>query len=136
MKYFTAMLLLLASAASFSQALVTPTDRVVNGVRIRAAATTQSEEIGKLLPNETAEFLGEVPRWYRINHAVHGEGFVSKGWSRVVTPGEAGSAATFDVYVVDVATGLAIFVRGKDFSLVYDAGSNDDLSGTTDGASF
>jgi beta-lactamase superfamily II metal-dependent hydrolase len=30
--------------------------------------------------------------------------------------------------VVDVGTGLAILVRGADFTLVYDLGSNDDLA--------
>ncbi|MGH9256676.1 MAG: hypothetical protein ACRD3C_19120 [Vicinamibacterales bacterium] len=30
--------------------------------------------------------------------------------------------------VVDVGTGLGILVRGPDFTLVYDGGSNDDLA--------
>jgi hypothetical protein len=34
----------------------------------------------------------------------------------------------FVVHVVDVGTGLGVFVEGEDFSLVYDAGSNDDLA--------
>jgi len=46
-----------------------------------------------------------------------------------VTSGAAAPAPAFDVYVVDVGTGLGIFVRGTDFALVYDAGSNDDPSG-------
>lgn len=32
------------------------------------------------------------------------------------------------VHVADVGTGLAVFVTGPDFSLVYDGGSNDDLA--------
>lgn len=35
---------------------------------------------------------------------------------------------SFTVHVADVGTGLGIFVEGEDFSLVYDAGSNDDLA--------
>lgn len=34
----------------------------------------------------------------------------------------------FVVHVVDVGTGLAVFVEGPDFALVYDAGSNDDVA--------
>ena len=36
------------------------------------------------------------------------------------------TAPTFTIDVVDVGTGLAVLVRGPDFALVYDAGSNDD----------
>lgn len=34
---------------------------------------------------------------------------------------------TFVVHVVDVGTGLAVFVEGPDFTMLYDGGSNDDL---------
>lgn len=34
----------------------------------------------------------------------------------------------FVVHVVDVGTGLAVFVEGPDFTLVYDGGSNDDVA--------
>lgn len=49
-----------------------------------------------------------------------------------VTPDDASSPTTreagaFVVHVVDVGTGLAIFIEGPDFSMVYDGGSNDDL---------
>jgi competence protein ComEC len=38
----------------------------------------------------------------------------------------APAAGTFLVHAIDVGTGLAIFVEGHDFALLYDAGSNDD----------
>ncbi|MEQ9561185.1 MAG: MBL fold metallo-hydrolase, partial [Woeseiaceae bacterium] len=88
-----------------------------------------SSRIGTLRPGESAVFMGEVPKWFRINHPTHGIGFVSKSWTHIVTDNSADSPDRFDVYAVDVATGLAIFVRGQDFNLVFDAGSNDDLSG-------
>jgi hypothetical protein len=37
------------------------------------------------------------------------------------------TGGTFTVDVVDVGTGLGVFVHGPDFALVYDGGSNDDL---------
>lgn len=123
------LLLLLAPATVLAQATVVPTDRVVNGVSIRVSATTGSAKIGLLRPGESAEFQGEVPKWYRINHPTHGTGFVSKSWTRLITDSTGTLSDQFDIYVVDVATGLAIFVRGADFNLVYDAGSNDDLTG-------
>ena len=40
----------------------------------------------------------------------------------------APAAGTFVVHAIDVGTGLAIFVEGHDFTLLYDAGSNDDTA--------
>jgi competence protein ComEC len=48
-----------------------------------------------------------------------------------LTPVDEGSASerpAFVVHIVDVGTGLGVFVEGPDFSLVYDAGSNDDTA--------
>ena len=122
------------SVNASAQATVVPSDRVVNGVSVRVSATTSSAKIGLFRPGEVAEFMGEVPNWYRINHPSLGEGFVSKSWTRFVADPGVASAGSVDVYAVDVATGLAIFVRGDDFTLVYDAGSNDDLAGDRFGA--
>ena len=41
---------------------------------------------------------------------------------------DAGAGPVFALHVVDVGTGLGLFVEGPDFALVYDAGSNDDRS--------
>jgi competence protein ComEC len=41
---------------------------------------------------------------------------------------EKPAAGAFVVHVVDVGSGLGIFVEGHDFSLVYDAGSKDDTA--------
>ena len=128
-KLFCLVSICLWACSSFAQIVVVPTERVVSGVVIRSSATTSSDQIGKLIPGESATFLGEVPRWYRIEHPTAGVGFVSKSWTRVVTHDLAPAASGFDVYVVDVATGLAVFVRGPDFTLVYDAGSGDDKAG-------
>jgi competence protein ComEC len=39
---------------------------------------------------------------------------------------EAEAPASFTLTMMDVGTGLAVLVRGEDFALLYDAGSNDD----------
>ena len=48
--------------------------------------------------------------------------FAMPAQSRAAPP----AAGTFVVHAIDVGTGLAIFVEGRDFALLYDAGSNDD----------
>jgi len=37
-------------------------------------------------------------------------------------------AGTYRVHVIDVGTGLSVFVEGSDFALLFDAGSNDDFA--------
>ena len=49
------------------------------------------------------------------------------------TPGPADlagppAAGAFLIHAIDVGTGLAVFVEGSDFTLLYDAGSNDDTA--------
>jgi competence protein ComEC len=108
---------------------VTPTDEVKTRVVVRASASGQTDDLGSLRPGESAELLGSVPNWHRVRLTNGIEGFVSKRWTRILSAGAPVPAAggpTFTVDVVDVGTGLAVLVRGADFTLVYDAGSNDD----------
>jgi competence protein ComEC len=59
-------------------------------------------------------------------------GHISKRWADTadcatnvpIAPPEGGPS--FELDAIDVGTGLSIFVRGPDFTLLYDAGSNDD----------
>jgi len=49
-------------------------------------------------------------------------------WKRVETARDVPAApapGTYQIHLIDVGTGLAILVRGADFALLYDAGSND-----------
>jgi competence protein ComEC len=94
-------------------------------VVVRESATSQSADRGSLRPGESAELLGSVPDWFKVQLTNGVEGFVSKRWTRVV-PGAAADGPSYTIDVIDVGTGLGILVRGQDFTLVYDAGSNDD----------
>ena len=105
--------------------VVVPAPDVVTRVVLRASATTASADIGSLRPGEQAELLGSVPNWYRVRLANGTEGFVSKRWTRLEQDAD-GPVITVDV--ADLGTGLGILVRGPDFTLVYDGGSNDDLA--------
>ena len=116
--------ILLLSSPAFADTVV-PSSEVTTGVVIRAGASTQSANLGVLHPGDKASLLGSVPNWYRIQLADGTQGFVSKRWTQVVPEP---SAPTFTIDAVDVGTGLGIVVRGPDFTLVYDGGSNDDLA--------
>lgn len=115
--------------AGAGELCVHPSAEVTTAVAIRQAANIQSRQIGRLAPTANAIVVGEVPHWYRVSAEPRIEGFVSKAWT-VLLPCSNTSIAglTYEVYAIDVGTGLALFVRGEDFSLLYDAGSNDDLA--------
>lgn len=49
-------------------------------------------------------------------------------WKRVATTADlppAPTAGTYQLHLIDVGTGLAVLVRGADFAMLYDAGTND-----------
>ncbi len=49
-------------------------------------------------------------------------------WTRVETAKDIPAApapGTYQIHLIDVGTGLAILVRGAEFSLLYDSGTND-----------
>jgi beta-lactamase superfamily II metal-dependent hydrolase len=125
------VLCLLHPCVTFADVIV-PTDDVSMRVVVRSGPSSQTAAVGSLRPGEQVELVGSVPNWHEVRLANGQVGFVSKRWTRVITegtppPGPAVAAPTFTIDVVDVGTGLAVLVRGPDFTLVYDAGSNDDL---------
>ena len=111
---------------------VVPSPDVTTSVSVRASASAQSASVGVLHPGEPATLVGTVPNWYRVQLANGTFGYVSKRWTQIVTttppppPSPVTTGSTYTIDVVDVGTGLGILIRGPDFTLVYDAGSNDD----------
>jgi beta-lactamase superfamily II metal-dependent hydrolase len=122
------VLLTTLGARAEAQDVVVPTQDVTTRVVVRATASALSADRGSLRPGEQAELLASVPSWYRVRLANGVEGFVSKRWTRVITasvpPAVAQVSDTIDI--VDVGTGLGVLIRGPTFTVVYDAGSNDD----------
>jgi beta-lactamase superfamily II metal-dependent hydrolase len=126
---FVSGLMLLASCAWADT--VVPTQGVTSRVVVRAGASAQTADVGSLRPGQQAELLGSMPSWYRVRLSDGTEGFVAKRWTRIVPAASAGAGTgptVFTLDAVDVGTGLGILVRGPDFTLVYDGGSNDDLA--------
>jgi competence protein ComEC len=123
----------LVVASDVSADVVVPSPDVVTRVIVRLSASSQSAEIGSLRPGEQVELIGSVPNWHEVRLPNGSSGFVSKRWTRVVptaapppTPPPVVAAPSFTLDVVDVGTGLGILLRGPDFTLIYDGGSNDD----------
>ena len=124
------VLALFAARIGFADVVVA-TDDVVVRVVVRSSATAQSPAVGSLRKGEQLELIGSVPSWHEVRLPNGAIGYVSKRWTRVIaadgpTTTGVSTAPTFTIDVVDVGTGLAVLVRGADFTLIYDAGSNDD----------
>ncbi len=116
-----------------AQDAVTPSDRVTRNVVVRAAPSTASLPLAKLLPGESLPVTGDAPGWFQVRLPDGAIGFVSKAWTQTATgPVVATAGETWRTHVIDVGTGLAVFVEGPDFALLYDAGSQDDLADGSD----
>ena len=113
---------------SWAQETVTPSDRVTRNVVVRAEPSTSAAPVDKMLPGAILPLVGEVPGWFRVQLPDGQQGFVSKAWTDLSSARLASAGRTFRVHAIDVGTGLAIFVEGQDFALLYDAGSQDDLA--------
>ena len=104
---------------------VTASARVKTSVVIRAAPDGAAPAIGALRPGDRLKLQADRDGWRGVILGDGRTGYVSKSWTTVL---EAVAQSTFKIHVVDVGTGLALFVEGPDFTLVYDGGSNDDLA--------
>jgi competence protein ComEC len=117
----------LAPAAAVAAPSVQPSQRVTRWVNVRQGPETGSDVIGRILPGETAELIAVGPAWYQVRLADGRTGYVSRGWVvRIEDAAEAGAGAVYRIHLIDVGTGLSVFVDGPGFALLYDAGSNDD----------
>ena len=131
--WFLAALLIAQPALAVPQ--VTPSSRVKRNVVVRAAPEIAAPRIDGLKPGEDALLDGEVPGWYRIRLPDGRIGFVSKSWTIVTDSAgvaEALVSPAVKVHVIDVGTGLAVFIDGPGFTMLYDGGSQDDLASGND----
>lgn len=116
-----------ASGPAFAET-ATPSGRVSSAVLVRAGPSTDTAILDRLRPGDTATIVGEVSGWYEVELPNGTRGYVSKAWT-VIAGGSAEALVgrSFKIHVIDVGTGLSVFVEGHDFALLYDAGSQDDL---------
>ncbi len=76
--------------------------------------------LARLRPGDSATLVGEVSGWYIVALANGTRGYVSKAWTivRADDDREALAATPHKVHVIDVGTGLAVFVEGLCASLL------------------
>jgi beta-lactamase superfamily II metal-dependent hydrolase len=136
-----ALVMILAfPAAAIAADCVTPTAGASNPVALRAAPSATSASKGTLALGQTLPLIALVPNWYEVSLANGGAAYVSKRSTDIAecpapavgsigtstTP--SGSSATYELHAIDVGTGLSLLIRGADFTVLYDAGSNDDTA--------
>lgn len=66
---------------------VTPNDRVVTRLRVREAPNSDSAILTSLRPSESLPHAGSVPNFHVVTLVDGRQGFVSKGFSRVIADG-------------------------------------------------
>jgi beta-lactamase superfamily II metal-dependent hydrolase len=110
---------------------IAPSARVSSAVLVREGPSTNTAIIARLRPGETATLVDQIRGWYIIQLADGTRGYVSKAWTivKVDASDEPLIAGSHKIHLIDVGTGLAVFVEGPEFALLYDAGSQDDLHG-------
>lgn len=124
-------------AAWAQQQSVKPTASVTRSVTVRAKAVAGSAPLSRLRPGESLPFVEAGSHWYKVRLPDGRLGFVAKTWTEL----SGGSASTttlavgsdvYKIHAVDVGTGLAVFIEGPGFTMLYDGGSNDDQATGSD----
>ena len=136
-----AALALLAVSSLARADQVVPSDRVVTRVIVRAEPSSTGDRIGSLSPGETAEFLDDVPSYYKVRLTSGVEGFVSKAWTDLVAgppsqptqPAAAGGAgaSTMTAHFIDLLQGDSTLLEFPCAAVLIDAGGeNSDTTQT------
>ncbi len=92
-----------------ADAIVSPSERVVNHVNVRAGSEYGSEKIGTLEKGESLPYLRSVPRWYVVRLPDGREGYVSKSWTTVI--GAPTSGAEMAIHHLNVGGGTCTLIK-------------------------
>jgi competence protein ComEC len=126
---------MLVAAQPVFAADVKPSERVKRNVVVREQPDGDSATRGALFPGDEAKLLDEVAGWYHVKLPDGRTGYVSKSWT-VVVPDTGqplvGASGSLKIHVIDIGTGLAVFIEGPGFTMLYDGGSQDDLATAPD----
>lgn len=131
----------LPTASVLAADCVVPSTGVATPITLRAAPAASSSARGTLGTGQSLPLIASVPGWYETCLANGQMAFAAKrsadlaacpasigGPAPAPAPISPPSAAgvTYELHAIDVGTGLSLLVRGPDFAVLYDAGSNDD----------
>lgn len=79
-----ALLFLSAPLSWAGEVVVVPSDRVETILNVRELPHVKSSIIGKLLPQQSADYLDSEPYWFHVRLDNGEEGYVSKTWSEKI----------------------------------------------------
>jgi hypothetical protein len=124
---------------AWAEDCVVPVAGVAGNVTLRRAPSANSPATGALSEGESLPLVALMRGWYETRLATGQPAFAAKrstdlapcsvAFEPVPGPGAGiGPNGVYEVHAIDVGTGLSVLVRGSDFSLLYDAGSNDDMA--------
>jgi beta-lactamase superfamily II metal-dependent hydrolase len=119
--------LLLAWVPAAAQDLVTPSNRVITHVNIRAATTTDSSDLGDLEIGEGLPLVGDVPFWWEVELPDGGRGFVSKGWTDIAVALQPREEDELRIHFLDVGAGSCTIIEcpGPNAApMIVDCGAN------------
>ena len=94
---------------------------------------TRAPSCGSRNPASSSNWWGPFPNWHEVRRRPHNRvrlEALDPGHPDGDTPDAAPTPGWAHLHpeIVDVGTGFAVLLRGADFTLVYNAGSNDDLA--------
>src|SRR5712691_9213591 len=107
---------------------VTPSAGATTPITLRATPSASSAARGTLGPGQSLPFVASVPNWYEVSLAGGQSAFASKRSTDITpcpaaatggppstgTPGSTGASRSpgpaFEIHVIDVVTGLSVFV--------------------------
>ncbi len=123
MKILIALIITLTSFQVYAVEFVEPNDRVSNSLRIRSAPNSTGDTIGLMAPGERLPLLSkDISYYYEIELSNGLSGFVSKGYSRVITQPVASDQLT--ISFIDVGQGDSTLIScPNDQRILIDAGS-------------
>jgi competence protein ComEC len=136
-QFIIGFILSCVSVFSLAAEYVTPSNRVATTIQVRNSPDANGSVLGQLSSGQELEYLGSIPYWHKVRFSPRKIGYVSKAWSEIVDHELTDSSNTnlvednfknFYVDVVDVGTGLAMWIHNDNFNMIYDGGTQDDSS--------
>ena len=133
--------LALSTGVAFAEECIVPAAGIVGNVTLRTGPSASSVAVGVLRDSQSLPFVALLRGWYETRLSNGQAAFAAKRSTDIApcpvltTPivgvaaaGVGADDVAYEVHAIDVGTGLSVLVRGPDFSLLYDAGSNDDMA--------
>lgn len=100
-------------------------DSISTKLVVKSSPNKHAETIYRLSKNEFFEINSIIGKWSSIRLENGVEGFVLSKYLQTDTIAKA------KVHIIDVGTGLSVFIKSSRLNFLYDAGSNDDPNNRT-----